>query len=187
MSQRDDLLSNVFKVTRPILASSLQRCQQRFSRHRRTPPLLMALWRGAGPLGSHSRASQDGEMPLRSGQLASPCIPGLPAENGRSGRNDGRRRWLEASAQEKWVSSALWRQSSVSIPFPCYLLLQQLARRSATALASAELSAGQFGLFLITGDSRGVTLFSGFISVKTCHWGMTATLFSSCHYSCCKQ
>lgn len=62
---------------------------------------------GAGPLGSHSKASQDGEMPLRSGELASPCIPGLPAENGRSGRNDGRRRRLEASAQEKWFSGAL--------------------------------------------------------------------------------
>lgn len=42
MSQRDDLLSNVFKVTRPILVSLLQQRQQRFSRHCRTYPLLMA-------------------------------------------------------------------------------------------------------------------------------------------------
>lgn len=41
--------------------------------------------------------------------------------------------------------------------------------RCTTTLGSAELSPGQFGLFLITGDSCSVTC-SGSLSVETCHY-----------------
>lgn len=101
------------------------------------------------------------------------CIPHSAGENGRRGCSDGRRR-LEARpsscALKKCLSGALWRKSSISVPFPCYLLLQQLQ-----AGLGCSIHVWDF------------TFFSGPVSVKTCHSGMTATLFSSCHYSCCKQ
>lgn len=57
------------------------------------------------------------------------CIPHSAGENGRRGCSDGRRR-LEARpsscALKKCLSGALWRKSSISVPFPCYLLLWQL-------------------------------------------------------------
>lgn len=116
------------------------------------------------------------------------CIPGLAGKNGRRGCSDGRRR-LEAHpsscTQKKCLLGALWRKSSVSIPFPCYLLLRQLAQ-------SVCHSPGF--CWAVCRPVRAVpihvwdfTFFSGPVSVKTCHSGMTATLFSSCHCSCCKQ
>lgn len=45
------------------------------------------------------------------GEAASQCVPGLAGGNGRSGCNDGGRRWLEANpdlrTQEKGVLGAL--------------------------------------------------------------------------------
>lgn len=91
------------------------------------------------------------------GEAASQDIPGVGGRSGRSGCSNTERRWWGAKpdswTQERWGLGDLWRQRSFSIPFPCCLLLQQLAHSCATASASAELSAGQFGLFLITCDS----------------------------------
>lgn len=91
-------------------------------------------------------------------KAASQDIPGLGGWSGRRGCGDTERRWWEAKpdycTQENWGLGDLWGHRSFSIPFPCYLLLQQLAHSCATALASA-------GLFLITGDSRDFPFFSG--------------------------
>lgn len=101
------------------------------------------------------------------------CIPHSAGENGRRGCSDGRRR-LEARpsscALKKCLSGALWRKSSISVPFHatfCWAVCRPVR--------AVPIHVWDF------------TFFSGPVSVKTCHSGMTATLFSSCHYSCCKQ
>lgn len=122
MSQRDDLLSNVFKVTRPILELWLQQCQQRFSRRCRVHPLLL----GTGLCHCSLRTVRWGRCPYRPYWLT-----GLAGENGRSMLRHGRRQ-LDARpsfcTQNKCISGALYLKSSITIPFPRCLLLWQLAR-----------------------------------------------------------
>lgn len=65
MSQRNDLLSNVFKVTSPSSALMMQQCQQLLSRCGRRHRLLMALSHGAAPLCSGTAASPGRTRPGR--------------------------------------------------------------------------------------------------------------------------
>lgn len=78
------------------------------------------------------------------------CIPHSAGENGRRGCSDGRR-WLEARpsscALKKCLSGALWRKSSISVPFHatfCY----SSCRPVWAVLFTCEILPSSLGLFL---------------------------------------
>lgn len=66
------------------------------------------------------------------------------------------------------------RRAPSPFPFHAAFCYDSWPGHCATALASVELSAGQFGLFLFTGGSWAFTFFPGPISMETCCSGLTA-------------
>lgn len=136
-------------------------------------------------------SAQWGEGGALAGGTEVPCwLTGLAGENGRSMLRHGRRQ-LDARpsfcTQNKCISGALYQKSSITIPFPCCLLLWQLARSLCHSPGfcwafSRPVWAVPFHWRLMSFYLLPWTHFYGDLLLR-----LDCALLSSYRCSCCKQ